>query len=69
MYALLKPLIFRVQPEKAHELTMKILEFSCSIPGVSRVLKSWFSVDSSRLRVEVAGLEFPNPVGLAAGFD
>lgn len=69
MYALLKSLIFKVQPEKAHELTMKILEFSCSIPGFSKVLKSWFSVNSRHLHVEVAGLKFPNPVGLAAGFD
>ena len=69
MYALLKPIIFRIQPENAHELTMKLLQFACSIPGLSWVLKRWYSVNSKGLTVEVAGLEFPNPVGLAAGFD
>ena len=69
MYALLKPIIFRIQPENAHELTMKLLQFACSIPGLSCVLKRWYSVNSKGLTVEVAGLEFPNPVGLAAGFD
>lgn len=69
MYAKLKPLIFRFQPEMAHELTMKMLQIACSVPGLSWCLKRWFLVDSKLLEVEVAGLKFPNPVGLAAGFD
>jgi dihydroorotate dehydrogenase len=69
MYAKLKPLIFRFQPEMAHELTMKMLQIACSVPGLSWCLKRWFAVDSKLLEVEVAGLQFPNPVGLAAGFD
>ncbi len=69
MYATLKPLIFRLQPETAHELTMKMLQIACRIPGLSWCLKRWFSVSSQSLQVEVAGLKFPNPVGLAAGFD
>lgn len=69
MYAKLKPLIFRFQPEMAHELTMKMLQIACSIPGLSWCLKRWFLVDSKLLEVEVAGLKFPNSVGLAAGFD
>jgi dihydroorotate dehydrogenase len=69
MYAKLKPLIFRFQPEMAHELTMKMLQIACSVPGLSWCLKRWFAVDSKLLEVEVAGLKFPNSVGLAAGFD
>ena len=53
MYALLKPIIFRIQPENAHELTMKLLQFACSIPGLSWVLKRWYSVNSKGLTVEV----------------
>jgi dihydroorotate dehydrogenase len=53
----------------AHELTMKMLQIACSVPGLSWCLKRWFLVDSKLLEVEVAGLKFPNPVGLAAGFD
>ena len=69
MYDLLKPLIFRVQPEMAHEMTMKVLQIVCRIPGLHWLLSRWFSVSSSHLGVEVAGLKFPNRVGLAAGFD
>ena len=69
MYAWIKPLIFRIQPETAHELTMKMLQIACRIPGLAWLMKRWFSVHSDRLVTEVAGLKFPNPVGLAAGFD
>ena len=69
MYAWIKPLIFRIQPETAHEMTMKMLQITCRIPGLAWLMKRWFSVHSDRLVTEVAGLKFPNPVGLAAGFD
>lgn len=69
MYKMLKPLIFKLQPEKAHEWTMSLLVVACAIPGVGALLRAFFSVDSTALEVEVAGLKFPNPVGLAAGFD
>ncbi len=69
MYKTLKPLIFKLQPEKAHEWTMALLTFVCAIPGVRSLLRSLYAVHSDELAVEVAGLKFPNPVGLAAGFD
>ncbi len=69
MYKTLKPLIFKLQPEKAHEWTMALLTFACAIPGVGALLRSFYAVRSKELEVEVAGLTFPNPVGLAAGFD
>ena len=69
MYRTLKPLIFKLQPEKAHEWTMALLTIACAIPGVGALLKSFYAVRSHELEVEVAGLKFPNPVGLAAGFD
>ena len=69
MYKTLKPLIFRLQPEKAHEWTMTLLTFACAIPGVGALLRAFYAVQSDALEVEVAGLKFPNPVGLAAGFD
>ena len=69
MYKTLKPLIFKLQPEKAHEWTMALLTFACAIPGMGALLRSFYAVRSKELEVEVAGLTFPNPVGLAAGFD
>ena len=69
MYKLLKSLIFRFSPEQAHELTMKLLSVACAIPGMAAAMKAHYAVRHPSLEVNVAGLRFPNPVGLAAGFD
>jgi len=69
MYKLLKALIFRFSPEQAHELTMKFLSLACSIPGLAGAIRANYWVQHPSLNVNVAGLQFPNPVGLAAGFD
>lgn len=69
MYSNLKPLIFRISPEVAHHWTMNLLGAACRIPGMQWALRKWFTVESDSLKVELAGLTFPNPVGLAAGFD
>ncbi|MDA0912398.1 MAG: quinone-dependent dihydroorotate dehydrogenase [Bacteroidetes bacterium] len=69
MYRHFKSLIFKLEPEKAHEWTMRVWTIICGIPGVSHLLRRHFTVADARLAVEVAGLTFPNPVGLAAGFD
>jgi len=60
--SLVRPILFRLPPETAHELALHSLSL---LP--SRLLASHFSNPS--LRIERFGLSFPNPVGLAAGFD
>jgi len=67
-YDLLKPVLFRLPPETAHGLTHKLLEVTQGTP-VAASLRSRYAVDSSRLSVNAFGLEFSNPVGVAAGFD
>lgn len=67
MYKWLKPLVFRLDPERAHYATMGLLKFACLLPGGAAVLRAVFKGPSKA--VEVFGLQFPNPVGLAAGFD
>lgn len=70
MYKLLiKPLLFSMQPEKAHYFVTGWLTFLCRIPGVKAILKSLYSIEDKRLERELFGLKFKNPVGLAAGFD
>ena len=69
MYAIFKPFIFRIQPEKAHYLTMSLMVFVCRNAMVKRLLTQLFRVSDVSLEVEIAGLRFPNRVGLAAGFD
>src|SRR5262245_41696695 len=69
MYKLLRPLLFLIDPESIHHFTCSILRLALKFPGAGRLVKSLFSKDDPRLRVRLLGLEFRNPVGLAAGFD
>ncbi|MBL8640784.1 MAG: quinone-dependent dihydroorotate dehydrogenase [Alphaproteobacteria bacterium] len=63
MYKTLKPLIFSLSPETAHRLTLFALKH------VPVVLLPRPQSNSPRLKVTLWGRSFPNPVGLAAGFD
>ncbi len=67
--SILKPLLFKLDPEKAHHLTIKLLNFSLALPGGRSIYRALYKVDDQKLEREVFGLKFPNPVGLAAGFD
>ncbi|WOJ88809.1 quinone-dependent dihydroorotate dehydrogenase [Methylocapsa polymorpha] len=58
--ALARPILFRLDPETAHELAIKALA-TCPLPRARP--------DDPRLAVSAFGLDFPNPLGLAAGFD
>jgi dihydroorotate dehydrogenase len=60
LYPLLRPLVFALDAERAHRLTIRALR--AVPPGEP-------AQEDPRLAVRVAGLDFPNPVGLAAGFD
>lgn len=67
MYSLIKPLLFRMDPERAHELVFRTLRRLGPVArGLARLV--WGPPDPS-LRTEVAGLTFAGPVGLAAGLD
>ena len=67
--SLIRPLLFRYDPEKIHHFTFSSIRFMNTIPGMPALLKSMYGVKDSRLEREVFGLKFPNPVGLAAGLD
>ena len=70
MYKLLiKPVFFLFQPETIHHIVFKTIKFFCRIPGVAAITKSIYAVNDKRLERKLFGLTFPNPVGLAAGFD
>lgn len=70
MYKLfIKPLFFLFQPETIHHLVFKMIKLLCSVPGVPFVIRNFYLVNDKRLERKVFGLNFPNPVGLAAGFD
>ena len=70
MYKLLiRPILFQFDPEKVHYFTFSLIRFVSKIPGFSWIFRSLYLVNDKRLETEVFGLKFPNPVGLAAGFD
>jgi dihydroorotate dehydrogenase len=69
VYSLLRPLLFRLEPETAHGAGMAALRLAQGVPGVAAALARHHLVDAAPLRQTLFGREFPNPVGLAAGFD
>lgn len=67
MYHLLKRLLFLFPPEKAHAYALQLFGLGLSIPGISHFLKEIYK--ASDKPIEFCGLQFKNPIGLAAGFD
>jgi dihydroorotate dehydrogenase len=63
MFSILRPLLFKVDPETAHDLAIKSLTFN-PLPN-----KMFEVEDEEILNIELLGKKFPNPIGLAAGFD
>jgi dihydroorotate dehydrogenase len=59
LYPLVRPLLFSIEEETAHRLTIAAL----------KLLPAGRTEPHPRLRSRVAGIDFPNPIGLAAGFD
>jgi dihydroorotate dehydrogenase len=65
-----RPALFRLDPEKAHEWAVGSLALMGAFPGLCRGLGRLISGPGRALRpVRAFGIDFPNPVGLAAGFD
>ncbi|MGL4363641.1 MAG: quinone-dependent dihydroorotate dehydrogenase [Bacteroidales bacterium] len=69
MYKIIRFLLFCIQPETAHHLIVFVLKFLQHIPFARNLLKKYFFVRDKSLEIKVLGLTFPNPIGLAAGFD
>ncbi|MBK0378355.1 quinone-dependent dihydroorotate dehydrogenase [Mucilaginibacter segetis] len=69
MYQLLKPLLFKFDPEKVHYFVTRNLKRFNRLPGGAAISKTIWDLNDDRLKKNVFGLEFKNPVGLAAGFD
>ncbi|GAA3921280.1 quinone-dependent dihydroorotate dehydrogenase [Litoribacillus peritrichatus] len=64
LYPILRSMLFKLSPETAHELTLEGLQALSRI-GVAGLLNQNVAYSP----VDVMGIEFPNPVGLAAGLD
>jgi len=68
-HKLVRPILFLFDPEKVHYFSFFMIKVLSAIPGVSLVIRSLYQLKHPSLEREVFGLKFPNPVGLAAGFD
>ena len=65
----IKPILFRFNPETAHNILFKFLAVLRHIPFAHSVIRAIYKKDSPSLEKEVFGIRFPNPVGLAGGLD
>ena len=63
MFSILRPFLFNLDPETAHDLAIKTLKFNLFPSKVFKV------EDEQMLNIKLLGKNFPNPIGLAAGFD
>ncbi len=67
--SILRPLLFRMEPERSHDLAMEAGKILNRHPLLQKLTSLLLHVSDDRLRQNIWGIEFPNPVGLAAGFD
>ncbi len=69
MYKLLRAILFKTEPETIHAWVMNRLQFAYNNSIGRRWMKKAYCIDDPKLERTLWGLKFPNPVGLAAGFD
>ena len=68
-YPIARNLLFMIPPETAHSISMHGLHQAASIPFLKKQLAAQFQYQSNDLAKTCFGIQFPNPVGLGAGFD
>ena len=60
IFGMIRPLLFTLEPETAHRLTISALKLLPPLPPIKT---------DPALSISIAGLQFLSPIGLAAGFD
>ena len=65
----LRPALFAMEAEHAHDFSLGALALASSFPGLCREARMWMESSDPRLAQTICGLRFTNPVGLAAGLD
>jgi dihydroorotate dehydrogenase len=70
MYKLLvRPFLFLFDPEAIHHFTFQFIKSICQVPGVKALFTTIYKFQHPTLERTLFGITFPNPIGLAAGFD
>jgi dihydroorotate dehydrogenase (fumarate)/dihydroorotate dehydrogenase len=65
----IRPILFRSDPEWIHDRAISAAERISGLPWLCARVRRMFELNDSSLNLEVAGLSFQHPIGLAAGFD
>lgn len=65
----IRPLLFKIDPERIHGMVAGGGECVGRIPLVSGFLRSYFQIAPERTRTKAFGIDFTHPLGLSAGFD
>ena len=66
---IISPFLFLFDPEKIHTFTFFMIKVFFKIPILGFIIESFYKVESPKLTRKLFGLNFENPVGIAAGFD
>lgn len=66
---LVRPLLFQLDAERAHHLTVEMCRAAGAVPQVPQMMRTCLEFTAPELQTTVAGLHLANPVGLAAGWD
>jgi len=64
-----KTLLHSLDPELIHDLTVAFSAQIENLPGLLKLINAFFNFEDTRLNISIGNLDFPNPIGLAAGFD
>ena len=67
IYPLFRSLLFKLEAERAHQLTLSLIRIAGRIPPINGLLRKVFAAPNKL--VQAFGLNFVNPIGLAAGYD
>ena len=66
---IIRPILFLFDTEKVHNFTFLFFKIILNFPFIGYIVRKIYSIENKKLNKKVFGLEFKNPVGLAAGFD
>jgi len=66
---LIRPILFLFSAEFAHKLIIRLLRTAYLVPGIGMLVRMVMAGQIKKLSINIMGIDFPNPVGLAAGLD
>jgi dihydroorotate dehydrogenase len=69
MYQIIRPLLFKFDPELIHQITLHAIEWAGKLPPTYALVRAMFELNDPRLEVQAFGVKFRNPIGFAAGYD